>query len=508
MSNETALRKKDVHQSAIRLLLILAGTVFCIETLVMLIIPLLPPMSEVSATLLDASLLSILLFPIFYFLVFRPLIKSICERKIAEDALRESERRFRNMADEAPALIWMTDTQNAGIWYNQQWLKHTGRVMKQERGFGWIEGIHPDDREHCAAFCQNAFDSRQRFEMEFRLRRADGSYGWIADVGRPRFDNNGEFLGFIGYCWDIDNRKAAEARLKLAANVFTFAREGIVISDANSNIIDVNDTFTRITGYSRKEVLGKNPRMFHSGRQSTAFYSEMWQTLSEKNHWNGEVWNRRKNGEVYAEMLTISAIKDAANITQNYVALFTDITSMKEHQQQLEHIAHYDPLTDLPNRVLLADRLQQAIAQCQRHSKQLAVLYLDLDGFKMVNDTYGHEVGDELLITVSQRMKEVLREGDTLARVGGDEFVAALVQLDQANDYLQILERLLQAASSPVTVKNTILHVSASIGVTLFPQEGADADTLLRQADQAMYQAKQSGKNRYQQFNLEQKVGE
>jgi len=344
--------------------------------------------------------------------------------------------------------------------------------------------------------------------MEFRLRRADGSYGWIADVGTPRFDNNEEFLGYIGYCWDIDNRKAAEARLKLAANVFTFAREGILITDAHSNIIDVNDTFTRITGYSREEVLGKNPSMLHSGRQNTAFYAEMWQALSEKSHWHGEVWNRRKNCEVYAEMLTISAVQDAADITQNYVALFTDITSMKEHQQQLEHIAHYDPLTDLPNRVLLADRLQQAIAQSLRYSRQLAVLYLDLDGFKAVNDTYGHEVGDELLIAVSQRMKEVLREGDTLARVGGDEFVAVLVHLDQENNYLQILERLLQAASNPVTVADAVLHVSASIGVTLFPQEDADADTLLRQADQAMYQAKQSGKNRYQLFGIEQKVAE
>jgi diguanylate cyclase (GGDEF)-like protein len=229
----------------------------------------------------------------------------------------------------------------------------------------------------------------------------------------------------------------------------------------------------------------------------------MWQALLESNHWTGEVRNRRKNGEVYAEMLTISTIRDSAQLIQNYVALFTDITSMKKHQQQLEHIAHYDALTDLPNRVLLADRLQQAILQSQRHNRLLAVLYLDLDGFKTVNDTYGHKIGDELLICVSQRMKTALREGDTLARIGGDEFVAALVDLEQAQDYELVLERLLLAASEPVKVSDTILQVSASIGVTLYPQDSADADILLRQADQAMYQAKQSGKNRYHLFHEE-----
>lgn len=494
-------QKKDRHQSAIWLLIILAGSVSLTETLVMVLLPMMPPMSAANATLLDAALLSILLFPIFYFLVFRPLILSIAERKQAEEALRESETRFRNMADQAPALIWMADTQNLGTWYNLHWLKYTGRTMEQELGFGWIDGMHPNDRERCANYCQIAFDARQRFEMEFRLRRADGSYGWVADVGTPRFDDKGQFLGYIGYCWDINDRKAAEARLQLAASVLTHAREGIVITDADCNIIEANDAFSRITGYSREEAIGKTPRMLQSGRQTQEFYAAMWKALTENHHWTGEVWNRRKNGEVYAEILTISAICDQAQITQNYVALFTDITSMKEHQQQLEHIAHYDALTNLPNRVLLADRLQQAIVQSQRRNQLLAVLYLDLDGFKAVNDTYGHEIGDELLISVSQRMKTVLREGDTLARMGGDEFVAILADLEQPQDYELILERLLQAASAPVTVGAAVLYVSASIGVTLYPQDDADADILLRQADQAMYQAKQSGKNRYCLFS-------
>lgn len=288
-----------------------------------------------------------------------------------------------------------------------------------------------------------------------------------------------------------------EARLQLAASVFTHAREGIIITDADGTIVEVNDTFTRITGYPREEALGQNPQMLQSGRHGPEYYAAMGKTLIEKGHWTGEAWNRRKNGEVYAELLTISAVQDATGKTRNYVALFTDITAMKEHEQQLEHIAHHDALTSLPNRVLLADSLQQAMVQSQRRNRSLAVVYFDLDGFKAVNDTHGHDVGDELLIAIAQRMKDALREGDTLARIGGDEFVAVLVDLERPQDCETVLERLLQAAADPVTVRQQVLHVSASIGVTLYPQDGANAD-------QAMYQAKQAGKNRYHLFDVDQ----
>ncbi|MDD2914961.1 MAG: diguanylate cyclase [Gallionella sp.] len=372
MTNTSATRPpKDHYLSASRLIAILVAAVFFAEALVMALLTMLPPMSEATKTVVDAALLSILLFPIFYFLVFRPLILHINERKASED------------------------------------------------------------------------------------------------------------------------------RMRLAANVFIHAREGILITDANGAIIEVNDTFSRITGYSRDEVLGKNPRILQSGRQSTEFYVEMWQAISQNRYWTGEIWNRRKNGEVYAEMLTISAVYDSDQSIQNYVALFSDITSMKEHQQELEHIAHYDALTDLPNRILLSDRLKHAMTQTQRRNQSLAVLFIDLDDFKAVNDLHGHEVGDELLITVSSRMRDALREGDTLARLGGDEFVAILVDLEQPQECEPILDRVLQAAAMPVMVGNTLLHVSASIGVAIYSQDNTDADLLLRHADQAMYQAKQTGRNKY-----------
>jgi diguanylate cyclase (GGDEF)-like protein/PAS domain S-box-containing protein len=300
-------------------------------------------------------------------------------------------------------------------------------------------------------------------------------------------------------------RKLAQEKLQLAAGVFTHALEGIMITGPDATIIDVNEAFTRITGYSRSEAIGRNSRILQSGRQDKAFYQAMWAALSEQGHWSGEVWNKRKDGEVYAELLTISAVRDGQGNTQQHVALFSDITERKEYESKLEHIAHFDALTHLPNRVLLADRLQHAMAQEQRRGQQLAVAYLDLDGFKDINDRYGHETGDQVLITLSRRMKETLRDGDTLARLGGDEFVAVLIDLEDASNSLPLINRLLAAAAQPVQVGELSLQVSASLGVTFYPQiRDIDADQLLRQADQAMYQAKVAGKNRYSVFDAAQ----
>ncbi|MBK9347496.1 MAG: EAL domain-containing protein [Burkholderiales bacterium] len=297
----------------------------------------------------------------------------------------------------------------------------------------------------------------------------------------------------------------AEDRLQLAARVFTHAREGIVITDAQQRIVEVNAMFTQITGYSREEALGSNPRkLLQSGRHSDDFYAARKKEILDHGFWTGEVWNQRKNGEVFAEMLTISLVRDAQGAPQNYVALFTDITPMKEHQRQLEHIAHFDSLTNMPNRVLLADRLEYALTQCLRREHAVAVVYLDLDGFKAVNDLHGHGVGDTLLVTLAQRMRAVLRETDTLARIGGDEFVAVLVDLVSVQETEPVLQRLLKAASAPVDVGDLSLQVSASIGVTTYPHDKVEADLLLRHADQAMYVAKQAGKNRYHLFDVAQ----
>ncbi len=317
-----------------------------------------------------------------------------------------------------------------------------------------------------------------------------------------RRDEVGELIG--GFNRLLKTLALREEALQLAASVFSTSHEGILITDLNGNIVEVNDAFTHITGYSRNDILGKTPRILNSGRQSKDFYAALWLDLNENGHWSGEVWNRRKNGEIYAELLTISTVKNTEGKALHYVALFSDISEMKAHEQQLEHIAHYDALTNLPNRVLLADRLHQAMMHTQRHNQGLAVIYLDLDGFKAVNDNHGHDIGDQLLMVLATRMKQVLRESDTLARIGGDEFVAMLLDATDIKSSELMLNRLLAAAAQPVEISDLVLQVSASIGVTFYPQaEAVDADQLLRQADQAMYQAKLAGRNRFSVFDAE-----
>lgn len=297
--------------------------------------------------------------------------------------------------------------------------------------------------------------------------------------------------------------KLTEGHLKLLASVFTHAREGIVITDVKGRIVDVNEAFTRISGYERDEVLQRNPRLLSSGRQTQAFYEAMWKDLVEKGHWYGEIWNRRKTGELFAQMTTISAVYDAQGRRTHYVALQSDITTLKEHQQQLEHIAHYDVLTNLPNRALLSDRIRQAMFRAERNESFLAVVFLDLDGFKEVNDAYGHEIGDQLLVHLAKKMQSGLRKEDTLARIGGDEFVALFTDIKRLGDCDPLLKRILQAAASPVEIGDRLLQVSASAGVTVYPNDAVEAEQLIRHADLAMYQAKQAGKNCFLYFDVE-----
>ena len=428
----------------------------------------------------------------------------ITERKRLEAALAESNNLLMTVIDTAPIRVFWKDHNLRYLGCNMAFAKDAGMmhpmdvIGKDDYQMGWAaqaELYRADDRAVMeSGIAKLSYDEPQT--------TPSGQMIWLRTSKVQLKNQNNEVSGLLGIYEEITERKQAEEKLQFAASVFTHAREGIMITAADGTIIDVNDTFTSITGYSLSEVLGRNPRLLSSGRQGKEFYDTMWSDLLKNGHWYGEVWNRRKNGEVFAEMLTISAVRDAQNNPQHYVALFSDITSIKQHEQQLEHIAHYDTLTSLPNRVLLADRLSQAMAQAQRRSQRLAVAFLDLDGFKAVNDNHGHEAGDQLLITVATHMKQALREGDTLARLGGDEFVAVLLDLADIEASVPMLTRLLTAAAQPVPVGDLILQVSASLGVTFYPQaEDVNADQLLRQADQAMYQAKLAGKNRYYVFD-------
>lgn len=439
----------------------------------------------------------------------RLMLIDISERKKLEASLKERD-------------LWLTESQRAGrigtyvqdlqanTWISSTVLDEIFGLKPEARRTitSWNNIVHPDDREaRRLNFSQEVINKRKAFNREYRIiRPSDGATRWIWERGEPSFDPHNKPCKMFGTIQDITDRQQAKVRLQLAASVFTHAREGIMISDANDIIIEVNDTFTRITGFSRQEVIGQSTHMLRSGRHPPEFYTARNQILADKGYWYGEVWNQRNCGEIYPEMQTISAVRDVTGKMQHYVSLLSDISDQKLHQKQLEHAAHFDALTNLPNRALLSDRLALALLQCERRDKMLAVVYLDLDGFKKINDHHSHTIGDQLLIAVSQRMSEALREGDTLARIGGDEFVAVLVDLEQPSDCHPVLERLLQAASQVIEIEDLTLQVSTSIGVSIYPESATQSDLLLRQADQALYTAKEKGKNHYQFFDSKSSV--
>ncbi len=428
----------------------------------------------------------------------------ISSSKRAECALQRSHlmmERTEGMAHLA-SFEWDVDT-NTVTW-SPEMFHIFGRDAK--RGIPNLEGqadlYTPESTQQLFEAVGRAVAHGTPYELELMTLLPDGEQRPCFIKGFPERDGGGRVVRIAGLVQDITDRKREEEKIRLAASVFSHAREGIIITNADAIIMEVNEAFTRITGYSREEVVGQHPRLLKSGQHDRAFYESMWDVLLTEGHWSGEIWNRRKNGDLFAELIAISAVRDGSGKTLQYVALFSDITALKQQQSQLEHIAHFDALTGLPNRVLLADRLQQAMAQAQRRGQQLAVAYLDLDGFKAINDLHGHGAGDQILITLAKRMKLALREGDTLARLGGDEFVAVLIDLEDTAASVPMLIRLLTAAAQPLQWDGLSLKVSASVGVTFYPQtHEIDADQLLRQADQAMYQAKVAGKNRYQVFD-------
>lgn len=434
--------------------------------------------------------------------------RDISARKQAEMELRESNQRFRTLFDSSSDPVWIIDGDRfvdcnraavAALQYSDKEMLlnvHPSDISPQ---------FQPDGEESYSKAGRMIAIANEKGSHRFEWvhTRADGS-NFFAEVTLTAIVLKNQHV--IHCLWrDISERKYTEVKLRLAASVFSHAREGIMITKTDGEIIDVNDSFHRITGYARDEVLGKNPRILNSGRHNSEYFATMWRKLIDHGHWQGEIWNRSKKGDEFAVIQTVSTVRDAQGNASQYIALFSDITALKEHERQLEHIAHHDALTALPNRVLLADRLHQAMAQTKRHKLRLAVAYLDLDGFKAINDNHGHAVGDQLLITVAGRMKRALRDSDTVARLGGDEFIAVITDLTTVEASALMLTRLLSVSAQPVHVGDLVVQVSASIGVAFFPQAGdVDADQLLRQADHAMYQAKLAGKNQYQIFDAEQ----
>ncbi len=415
--------------------------------------------------------------------------------------LRASEMRYRTLVENAPQAILVHANGNVS-YANQSALDLLG-----------ADDIHSLAKHRlCELIAEDALASiggnictelpiGQRVPVtEIEIVCLDGQQVWAEVAGIVTdFDGHAAMLLILS---DITQRRRAEERVHLLAAVYAHAREGITITRLNGEIVDVNPRFCEITGYTAAEVIGKNPRLLSSGRQDAEFYRGMWESIRNTGHWQGEIWNKRKNGDIYPEMLSITTLQDDRQDTGYYLAIFTDITDLKAHQARLEDLAHFDALTHLPNRTLLSDRMQTAMAQARRSEKTLAVCYLDLDGFKPVNDVHGHRYGDLLLIEAANRIKQAVRGGDTVARLGGDEFVLLLGDVGSMALCELALSRVIHSIEEPIFIEGKRIVVSASIGVTLFPADDDDADTLLRHADQALYTAKGAGRNCYRFFDI------
>lgn len=431
-------------------------------------------------------------------------IRDVTNEAESKESLVASEQLFRSIFEQAAIGVGLISAaKGTFIRINQRFcdmLGYSVDEMLNETHFKVF--THPDDLLMSVENREKILSGQQReVTIEKRYVHKYGHTIWVKLTMSPTWEIGTHPLNYIVVVQDISLRKKAEESLKLSSRVFSDTHEGIMITDAQQVIVDVNPAFVKITGYSHDEIIGESPRILSSGKQSPQFYSQMWKSITELGHWQGEVWNRTKQGELYSELLNISSLTNEHDEVTHYVAVFSDITSIKQQQDKLNLMAHYDVLTHLPNRSLFIDRFHQSIAHSKRTGHQLAVCFLDLDDFKPVNDTYGHEAGDRLLIEVAERITGCIREGDTLSRQGGDEFAILLNDIESASQYEITMQRIHKALALPYFIDGVQHNITASSGVTLYPSDNGDIDTLLRHADQAMYKSKLSGKHRSQLYN-------
>lgn len=433
------------------------------------------------------------------------ILYDVTNRKTAENALQQSVELLQSVIDNIPVRVFWKDRESRFLGCNNAFARDAGfthaeqLLGKDDTVMGWkdqAELYRADDVKVMT-------DNTPQLNFEEQQTTPDGNTIWLYTSKVPLHDSAGQVMGVLGIYDDMTERKHIEESLQLAASVFANSQEGIVITDTEGHIIDANQAFTDITGYSRTEILGTDVKILQSGRHDKEFYNIIWKAIKQQGYWRGEIWSRRKNGDTYPEWLTISTVTNAQGDAIRYIGNFSDISLLKQREQQLERITHYDLLTGLPNRILLLDRMNLAIAQSKRNQRLMAVCYLDLDGFSVVNDHFSHAMGDKLLIEITERIKNTLREEDTLARIGGDEFIFLLQDLEYVEDCEHALHRLLNVISVPVILQNhTTATITASIGVSIFPDDNSPPEILIRHADHAMYKAKQAGKNAFRIYDI------
>jgi len=423
----------------------------------------------------------------------------ITESKQIELDLRKLSRAL----EQSPASVVITDTEGIIEYVNPKFEEISGYSAEEAIGQNPRILKSGDKKPEEYKDLWETISAGREWKGAFHNKRKDGSIYWeAASISGLRGDN-GEVTHYIAVKEDITARKRAEDQLRLNATVFETASEGIVVSDANNRIKTVNPAFTRITGYEPEDIIGQDPKMLSSGRHESHFYRKMWNQIKGQGYWSGEVWNRRKDGSVYPEWLSIVVIRDEkSHEVSEYVAVFSDISQRKQDEEQIRRQANFDALTGLPNRSLFFDRLNQAVISARREGGLLALLFVDLDRFKAVNDTFGHVLGDEMLQEVAERLKMCVRDSDTVARLGGDEFVVLAHDMAEVNDAALVAEKIIDQMSSSFNVGGRAVTVGASIGITIYPEDTDDAEEMMRNADMAMYRAKEGGRDRYQFFTV------
>jgi diguanylate cyclase (GGDEF)-like protein/PAS domain S-box-containing protein len=426
--------------------------------------------------------------------------------------LQDSEEKFRTVADfTADWEYWMTPDQRFA-YVAPAALQVTGYAPEEfTKDPSLLDAIiYPEDRprflEHSDRYLSTRHDD-DLAEIEFRIRRKDGEVRWIGHHCRAVYGSADRYLGRRVSNRDITERKRADDQLRLAAKVIEESNEAIMVTDRDNRIVSVNRAFSDITGYLPADALGRDPSFLSSGRHGDDFYKRMWAAIGSTGYWKDEIWDRRSSGEVFPGWLSITAVRADDGRIANYVAIFSDITERKSAQAQIEFLAHHDPLTGLPNRLLLKDRIEQAIAHAARTSQSVALLFLDLDRFKAINDTLGHQVGDKLLRAVVGRIGDVVRETDTISRLGGDEFLILLSEMESTDSVTDVARRILERSAEPFEIDGDLMSTSVSIGIAIFPEDGTDFDTLLKKADTALYHAKAAGRNDFHFFSEAMNTG-
>ena len=446
---------------------------------------------------------SALLILIAVFILWnRKLAKEIIERKNIENSLRQSEQRFRTIFNDTPLGVARINSLSGQIYeVNPCYEKIICRTQKELQSLDWMSITHPDDlQEDLDNMALMNSGKSTGFNMEKRLIRPDGSLVWINMTIAPmQVDNSNEPL-HLCMMEDITQRKIKDDQLKLAETVYQNTNQAIMVTDTNNLLVAVNPAFTELTGYSLDDVQGKNPRFLKSNRQDSAFFTLMWESLNSTGYWQGEIWNLKKNGDEYAELLTINSIYDENNNILQRVGLFSDITEKKRADEKIWKQANFDSLTQLPNRQMFSDRLAHDIKLSQRSNKPLALFILDLDHFKEVNDALGHDNGDLLLIEAASRLKKCVRNSDTVSRLGGDEFTIILPELDDTQAVDRIVENIILSLQEPFALGMEEAYISASIGIALYPSDSDEIGKLIKFADQAMYLAKENGRNQFRFF--------